>query len=125
MITGKLIVRARSTIFEKVPFSDIFLLAFLPSHAHCSTVTILSLIISIVFIFQFLNQRNIIVFEAVTNIREGSAKGMKYCIFITTRDSSKDHIVRCEVRIHTFLPRWIQVLIKVLPQWAPLLTKNN
>ena len=47
---------------------------------------------------QFLNQRNIIVFEAVTNIREGSAKGMKFCIFITTRDSSKDHIVRCEVR---------------------------
>ena len=48
-------------------------------------------------IIQFANQQQLIVFEAVTNIKEGQAKGMKYCIFISTRDNNKDLILRCEV----------------------------
>jgi len=46
----------------------------------------------------FVQQQQLIVFESVTNIREGQAKGMKFCIFISTRDNNKDLILRCETK---------------------------
>jgi len=58
----------------------------------------------------FTNQQQLIVFEAVTNIKEGQAKGMKYCIFISTRDNNKDLILRCETKPEFF-------------QWSSDLTK--
>jgi len=58
----------------------------------------------------FANQQQLIVFEAVTNIKEGQAKGMKYCIFISTRDNNKDLILRCETKPEFF--QWSNDLTK-------------
>ncbi|CAK8679092.1 unnamed protein product [Clavelina lepadiformis] len=40
--------------------------------------------------------KNLVVFESVTDVREGQAKGMKYCLFITSRDNNRDIVIRCE-----------------------------
>jgi len=59
----------------------------------------------------FVQHQQLIVFESVTNIREGQAKGMKFCIFISTRDTNKDLILRCETK-----PEFVQ--------WSSDLTKT-
>jgi hypothetical protein len=58
----------------------------------------------------------------VTNIREGSAKGHDLCIFITTRDSSKDHIVRCETEPE--FKQWSKDLVQAWCQAKRLLKKG-
>ncbi|XP_078492523.1 G protein-coupled receptor kinase 3 isoform X1 [Ciona intestinalis] len=54
--------------------------------------------------------KNLVVFESVTMIKEGQAKGMKFCLFISTRESSKDITLRCESQPE--FTQWSKDLIK-------------
>nr|CAB3220344.1 beta-adrenergic receptor kinase 2 [Phallusia mammillata] len=68
------------------------------------------------------SQKNLVVFESVTMIKEGQAKGMKFCIFISTRDTNKDIIIRCETEPE--FTQWSQDLVKTWCQAKRVLKKG-
>lgn len=66
--------------------------------------------------------KNLVVFEAVTKVREGQAKGMKYCLFITSRESSKEIVIRCDTVPE--YEQWSQDLLQTWTQAKTVLKKG-